>query len=157
MFTATAAASTVSMWRFPEMGVLPQFSSIFAWDFPWNKPTSELGVPPFSELETTTVESPTATGQCYSLTQLMITPAVSILLMPRLGLPFWDDRPKHGGFHSLWVNGWRLFVREIFPKMNDCWGYPHDYGNPHVSPKTSGEFVLNVPEPGSTFVISSDK
>ena len=27
----------------------PQFSSVLDWDFPWNKPTSELGVPPFTE------------------------------------------------------------------------------------------------------------
>ena len=27
----------------------PQSSSIYRWDFPWNKPASHLGVPPFTE------------------------------------------------------------------------------------------------------------
>ena len=31
------------IWRFPKMD--PQLSSIFVWDFPWNKPSSCIGVP----------------------------------------------------------------------------------------------------------------
>ena len=34
--------SILVKWRFPKMGV-PQSSSILDWDFPWNKPFSELG------------------------------------------------------------------------------------------------------------------
>ena len=32
-------------------------SSIFAWDFPWNKPTSDKGVPPFQETPETGAKS----------------------------------------------------------------------------------------------------
>ena len=35
--------------RFPQIGVPPCSSSIFAWDFPWNKPSSYFLVPPFWE------------------------------------------------------------------------------------------------------------
>ena len=36
---------SIHTWRFPKIGEFPQ-SSILCSDFPWNKPSSELGVPP---------------------------------------------------------------------------------------------------------------
>ena len=40
-----------TIWWCPQRGVPPVIILIFDWDFPWTKPSSELGVPPFSELE----------------------------------------------------------------------------------------------------------
>ena len=37
------------IWSFPKSWGYPQFSSILVWDFPWNKPSSVFGVPPFME------------------------------------------------------------------------------------------------------------
>ena len=42
-----------TMWRLPKSWWYLKSSSIVDCEFPWNKPSSELGVPPLSELETT--------------------------------------------------------------------------------------------------------
>ena len=42
-----AAELGEEIWRFPEIGGTPSHHPFIDWDFPWNKPTSELGVPPW--------------------------------------------------------------------------------------------------------------